>query len=86
MPKLRWLWTAISLAYTVVLSLLLLQDRQVSTLLLSQQPAIGQPVVDQLASLSRLFVLFFVCSVVLTFVAWGLWASEKSKLRKINVI
>jgi|GEM_PF-2214318 len=85
MPKLRWLWTSISLIYAVLFPLLLLQNRQISTILLSQQPPIGQPVVDQLGQLALLFEFFFCLSVVLTLIAWVLWASGESKMGENSV-
>lgn len=84
-PKLRWVWTSISLAYAVMLPLLLLQNHQLSTILLSRQPALGQPVVDQLEAIARMFELYFGSSVVLTLIAWGLWFSEKSQMETNSV-
>ena len=86
LPKLRWLWTFIALVCAVMSPFMFFGDIQMSTELLSRQPAIGQPVVDQLETLTKIFGLCFVLSVIMALVAWRLWALGRSELEKKNKV
>ena len=77
-PKFRWLLTFVSLVYAVMFPFYLSQNRQISTILLSQ-PTTGQPVADQLKTLTVIFGITFGLSVALTLVAWRLWAVGRPK-------
>ena len=82
MPKSRWLWTGISFVYMVVLTMFILQNRQISAILLSRQPTLGQPVVDQLATFKLIHWVMFSFSVAMTIVAWHLWAVGRPKVKE----
>ena len=82
MPKLRWLWTFFALVWAVTFPYYLDLNRELSTLLLSQ-PVTGQPVVDQMKTLTLIFGTTFGLAVVLTLVSWCLWAVERPKPKTI---